>query len=163
VDRDELAGQLLATWRRHQEILLYLVGKIPAAGFAAVPSGSRGRDVARQLQHLARVRTGWVVYHTTGKRPRLPRADRTPRPTRAQLTRALKTSGTAVERFLVAAFRGEARPRMFGRQVVRWMAYLIEHEAHHRGQMLLALKQNGMRLPDKVSMEGIWGRWIFGS
>jgi hypothetical protein len=37
VERDELADQLVATWRRHNEILLFLVRSVPPAGFAAVP------------------------------------------------------------------------------------------------------------------------------
>jgi uncharacterized damage-inducible protein DinB len=158
----ELADQVLATWRRHNEILLYLLDAIPREGLAAVPTGSRGRDVARQFAHLARVRTGWVHYHTTGRKPKLPRHDKGKRPTKAQLNKLLRESGVGVDKFLERGLRGEVRPRLFGKRVVRWMGYLIAHESHHRGQILLALKQTGMRLPDEVSVQGVWGKWIYG-
>jgi hypothetical protein len=74
---------IVAAWRRHQEILLYLLEQIPTKGLAAVPTGSRGRDVAAQLHHLYRTRTGWLAYHATGKRPRLPRYDKNRPPTKA--------------------------------------------------------------------------------
>lgn len=36
------------------------------------------------------------------------------------------------------------------------------NESHHRGRILLALKQNGMRLPENVSIEGLWAPWFYG-
>jgi hypothetical protein len=36
--------QLLRAWRRHNDILLFLLRCVPADGLAAVPAGSRGRE-----------------------------------------------------------------------------------------------------------------------
>lgn len=157
-----LEEDVLATWRRHCGILLYLLDHIPAEGFAAVPSGSRGRTVAGQFQHLDRVRRAWLHYHVTGERPALGRSDKDNPPGRDELKKQLSASGEDVSDLLAKAFRCEARIRMFGRQPVRWMAYLISHESHHRGQILLALKQNGMRMPEKIVLQGLWGRWMSG-
>jgi hypothetical protein len=67
-----------------------------------------------------------------------------------------------VEAYVRACLQGKSGPRLFGKDVVRWLLYLISHESQHRGQVLLALKQSGLRLPERVSIQGIWGRWIFG-
>jgi len=159
MDTDALVAQILETWRRHNEILLHLLGAIPTPGFAALPAGSRGRDVARQFEHLHYVRAVWLHYHRTGARLKLGRrAER--RPTRAQLRKALRASGRDVERFLAEALRGDARVRLFANQPMRWLGYLIAHESHHRGQIMLALKQSGLRLPDKVAIDGVWGKWF---
>jgi hypothetical protein len=35
-------------------------------------------------------------------------------------------------------------------------------KSHHRGQIALALKQNRLRLPDKVAINVIWYKGYFG-
>jgi uncharacterized damage-inducible protein DinB len=159
---DPLAREVLATWKRHQQILLFLLQRVPEKHLAAVPVGSKGRDVARQFAHLNRNRLGWLHFHVTGARPELPNSTKGERPKKKELAAALRASGKSIEELLAKALRKEARVRLFGKSPVRWMGYLIAHESHHRGQILLALRQSGLVLDEKVTVQGLWGKWIFG-
>jgi len=94
-----LIAQVLDTWKVHNDINLYLIGEIPTAGFKAVPAGSKGRTVAEQLFHMNRVRLGWLEFHVTGKRPKLPRA-KDANPTRSKLKNLLADPAKRWEIFL---------------------------------------------------------------
>jgi uncharacterized damage-inducible protein DinB len=154
---------VLAAWRRNNEILLLLLDHVPPSGLSAVPAGSRGRTVAAQFFHLNRTRLAWLEYFETGHKPKPEKFDAAHPPTKAALRSMLRTSGREVEKFLARALQGETKPRLFAGDPVRWFTYLVAHDSQHRGQILLALKQSGRRVPDSVSLQGLWGRWIYGA
>ena len=147
--------ELIEAWRTNNRITLLLIENISKAGMGSTLSKRGGRDVARQFAHVHNVR----IYHLE-KRAKdlstgLVKFESKLSPSRAQLKKAFKASGVAMERFLVAVLAGEPKRRGFKKGIFTSLSYLVAHESHHRGSILLTLKQRG-HLPAKDVTYGIW-------
>lgn len=150
----------------NNEVNLRLLRAIPLKGFAVVPPGpkgnpGRGRDVARQFAHMYRTRISWLRYNGEDIRALVHFDSRAGAPARPDLVRAFRSSGRAVEDFLGTRLREGRRVRLFKNSPARWLGYIIAHESHHRGSILLALKQNGIPLPNKVAISDVWYSWYY--
>lgn len=144
--------QQIETWRIHNRIHSYLLDSLDAAALAAVPQ-PKGRSVAAQFVHIHNVRKMWLAQAAPELDAPLAKLEAEGQ-TREELQQHLAASGEAIEAQLARAFEG-GRMKGFKPSPSAFLGYLIAHESHHRSQILMTLKQQGM-LPPKKVLFGLW-------
>ena len=151
------AVQIFAANERMNQMI---IEQLDPAAWNAKPPG-KARSIAAIFTHMHNVRTKWVRLTAPHlKVPRqLQRAHCTPKQARA----GLAESAARCAEMLAEALGGGGRARKFVRDGwarpwpvgMEMLCYMISHEAHHRGQVLMLAHQMGFPLPQKV-MYGIW-------
>jgi uncharacterized damage-inducible protein DinB len=145
-----------ANERMNQMILEHL----DPAAWKAKPPG-KARSIAAVFTHVHNVRTKWV--RLTAPHLKVPRQLQRSHCTLKQARAGFAESAARCEEMLAEALNGSGRVAKFVRDgwARPWPAgpemlcYMLCHEAHHRGQVLMLAHQMGFPLPQKV-MYGIW-------
>ena len=148
--------ELLEAWRTNNRINLFLIDKISAAGMKCSLSKRGGRDVARQFAHMHNVRVWHLEKRARDLAEGLAEFETKVTPTKTQLRKALAASGKAVESFLEGVIAGDPKRRGFKKGIFATLGYFVAHESHHRGSILLTLKECGHNI-DKGAQYAIWG------
>src|SRR5262249_44789316 len=137
----DVGSELLEEFDRCARVTEYLASVIPTAIWRTEPPGGaerpagrgKGRSIAAIVVHMQGVR---------GPSAKMGGADPVPPPldrretTRPEAVRALRDSRTALMAlFSTAVADGRGRMGRLPRRTVNMMLYLIQHDAHHRGQI----------------------------
>jgi len=118
------------------------------------PPSGRGRSIAAIVAHMQSVRRTFA--RMGGARPGPPSLDRK-RATPTQARRALRQSTADLARLFETAIAArQARVRGMPRRVVNMLAYLMQHDAHHRGQICALARDLGHEFRAEDTMR-IWG------
>ena len=146
-------SHILEAWAIHDRINRYLLDSVPDEALSAV-SASKGRTVAEQFAHIHNVRMMWLKAALPEALAGLNKLEKTALDRRS-LENELERSGKAIATLLERAAADGDRVKNFKPHGTAFFAYLISHESHHRGQILLTLKQAGFPADKKIAY-GIW-------
>ena len=159
---------LLNAFNTNNRINQYLIDNIPQAAWNAKPPGGKGRSIPAIMAHMHNVRIMWLKAATRGKDKdkdkenaggRLPLSLDPAKVTPSQALRALEQSRQALSVVMSQALNDDGRIKGFRPDVAGFVGYLIAHDAHHRGQIMMLARQSGHPLPQKA----MFGLWEWGS
>lgn len=155
----ELTEALRVAARSNAAVNDLLAVHLSAPGMLDARTPGDGYTVAQHLAHLVELRRYWLSELSAGAAEGLPGlhdptsqefvAERDPARVRAVLA---QVSAAVLEVAIAAPDRGQL-PHV---SLAQFLIYLLVHDAHHRGQILLALKAGGLPLPDEAAL---WSPW----
>jgi uncharacterized damage-inducible protein DinB len=161
----ELQDTILAAWRTNSRVTSYLLEQIPATLWSATVPLVPSRTVRAIAAHVHNARCRWIK--TLGGEHGIvaPRRVDQRAVTRQQLLPALTRSGRGIAALLQLGCESGGRIppsrgytwRNLSLDVGHVLTYFVAHEAHHRGQLVMAARQLDERLSNAV-MAGLW-RW----
>ncbi|HYF31685.1 MAG TPA: DinB family protein [Chitinophagaceae bacterium] len=144
---------LVETWHISHRINEYLLSGIQEPHLADI-SLAKGRSVGHQFAHMHNVRLMWVQASAPDLLPGLQKIDKEIIITKKVLLDAFEISSEVIAEILKRGIE-TAKVKGFKPTPEAFLGYMISHESYHRGQIVLALKENG-HLPDKKILYGMW-------
>lgn len=143
----------IETWQINNRMNLFLLKDIAEKNFMN-QSIAKGRTVGEQFAHIHNVRLMWIKVAMPDLLSLQRKIEKEDANNKALLTIELGKSSEAVSQLLEDGFV-KGRVKGFKPHPEAFLGYMIAHEAHHRGQIILCLKENG-NLPDKKILYGLW-------
>jgi uncharacterized damage-inducible protein DinB len=150
----DVPRELLENFDHALRVTEYLVDVLPDSLWRAKPEGTEGRTIAGIVAHIQSVRR--VFAKMGGARPVPPALDRL-RSTRTDAVKALAASRQAyLTLFERALTNRDARVKGMPRRLVNMAMYVVQHDAHHRGQITMLARALDHRLESDEVMR-MWG------
>jgi hypothetical protein len=138
---------------------LLLLNSLDDEGLRARPIAKReGMNVAHQFAHMQNVRYWGIEAHCKEYLEGAVKIERESAENKKLLKESLRDSAKAIETMIKDVIEGKVKFRSFKQGVIVYTGYLISHESHHRGLIMISLKQSGIKLNDKIK----WGIWEWG-
>jgi uncharacterized damage-inducible protein DinB len=145
--------QLTEAWQISNSVNIYLLRSLPDALLTA-KAGGKGKSIAQQFAHMHQVRLMWLKACDPSLLNGLVPLGKDVVLTAELIAGSLEASGSAIALLIESGVK-LGKIKGYKPHPTAFMAYLVSHESHHRGQIMLTLQLAGHKLPAKVSY-GVW-------
>src|SRR5579862_9626592 len=135
----QLPSALLKAFQTNNRINLFLIENLPAPAWRAEPPEGKGRTIAAIVAHMHNVRVMWLK--AAAKESNIPDQLERSSVTPSQAAKGLDQSRAALIAVLQKSLAADGRVKGFKPDVAGFFAYLIAHDAHHRGQVCMLARQ----------------------
>jgi uncharacterized damage-inducible protein DinB len=150
-----MKDQLLKTWEIHHSKNQLLLQSLSDEMLDKSLSTRGGRNIRRQFSHIHQTRLQWLEICDKNIYKSQTVIDKNELPLKSRLAECLDQSSQALASLFTKAMDEGGKVKGFKTGVIPMMGYFISHESHHRGNILLTLKQCGEKIPDAVK----WQLW----
>jgi uncharacterized damage-inducible protein DinB len=160
----DLGPALVESYAVNEHMNQVVLKHLDPGAWRAKPPGGRGRTIAAIFCHVHNIRRKWL--RLSAPHLKLPAPLDRARCTQEQARAALAESAARCGEMLAdALLRPQGRVKTFLRDgwAKPWpagpamAAYMIVHDAHHRGQACMLAEQLGFQLP----AAGTYGIWVW--
>jgi uncharacterized damage-inducible protein DinB len=149
-----MSNELIETWQINSRIVLYLLRNIEKEWFNDV-SASKGRTIGEQFAHLHNVRLMWLKSAMPELLEGLEKFEKGQNLEQEILADSLIKSAEAISKIIENGISNGGKIKGFKPHATAFVGYIISHESHHRGQIMLSLKQSGRKISKSINF-GLW-------
>jgi uncharacterized damage-inducible protein DinB len=155
MDTHQLTDEVLRCWKINHEVDIILLKAMPAVIWPMKIPGYQHKTVRTMGAHLHNARCMWT--RQLGRKWKIvaPSPVDNKEISVKELIAVLNESSDIMLDLLAAGLDNNNRLPGFPPGAVQFMHYMVAHEAHHRGQLIMASRQLGHPFPAPV-MGKLW-------
>jgi len=152
--------RITAAWETNNQATIHLVRHLPSKAWRLEVPNIPRKTIGMIAAHLHNSRCGWIKSLGARDGIKVPARVNLYRATQAQVVAALpRSSRGMIDLIELGVARGGRLPsavwQNFPTDLEHFLSYFAAHEGHHRGQLIMAVRQLGHRLPREV-VNGVW-------